>query len=185
MNDDDADYDHLILLDLAPRSNHPHVSCVSIENTGIRQVHQGRLKLSKNFRLRPIQLPIYQEKALYHIIAKTHKGCDNYDRNRATTLLNVHVFNCMKAGMLMDSIIASTVENFPCRVLKGKNFGSMNEPLSKYGASSARHQPLALSSTDTDGFATDRTSTPTSALQKKKGILCLYIYVSPICLLFN
>ncbi len=176
--DNDSDYDHLLLLDLAPRQNYPHVSCVSIENTGIRRVHHGRLKLSKGFRLRPMQLPIYKEKALYHVIAKTHKSCDNYDRNRATTLLNVHVFNCLKAGMMMDSVVASTVENFPCRLLKGKNFGAMNEPLSKYAGNSARHQAVAVSSTDTDGFATDRTSTPiTSALEKNKGIRSRQPYI--------
>ncbi len=166
--DNEADYDHLLILDLDPRPNYPHVSCVSIENTGIRQVHHGRLKLSKSFRLRPIHLPIYKEKKMYHVLAKTHKACENYDRNRATTLLNVHVFDCLKSGMIMDAVVASAVENFPCRLLKGKNFGAMNEPLSKYGGTSARHKAPVLSSSETDGFATDRTSTPiTNALQKK------------------
>ncbi len=154
-NDNDADYDHLLVLDLNPRPNYPHISCISIENTGVRNVHHGRLKLSKNFRLRPIQLPIYREKKFYHILAKTHKACTNDDRHRATTLLNQHVSDCMKTGMTLDASVASVVENYPCRVLKGKNYGAMNEPLSKYGGTSARHQPIALSSSETDGFAAE------------------------------
>ncbi len=153
--DDDNYYDYMLILDLDPRPNYPYVCCITIENTGIRDVHHGRLKLSKTFRLRPIQLPIYKEKKLYHVIAKTHKACSNDDRTRATSLVNEHVLNCLKTGMTMDSAVASTVENFPSRVLKGKNFGSMNEPTSRYVGTSARHQPLALSSSETDAFATD------------------------------
>ncbi len=170
-DDNESDYDHLLILDLDPRPYYPHVSCISIENTGIRGVHHGRLKLSKSFRLRPIQLPIYKEKKLYHVIAKTHISCANSDRTRANTLVNEHVSNCIKAGMTMDAAVASTVENFPCRVLKGKNFGAMNEPLSKYGTTSSRHQPLTLSSSETDAFASDNlTSTPKTAFPPKKGI---------------
>ncbi len=153
--DDDNYYDYMLILDLDPRPNYPYVCCITIENTGIRDVHHGRLKLSKTFRLRPIQLPIYKEKKLYHVIAKTHKACSNDDRTRATSLVNEHVLNCLKTGMTMDSAVASTVENFPSRVLKGKNFGSMNEPTSRYVGTSARHQPLALSSSETDAFASD------------------------------
>ena len=141
MTDNDADYDHLLILDLDPRQNYPYVSCVSVENTGIRDVHKGRLKLTKNFRLRALQLPIYREKKLYHVIAKTHKACNNNDRNNATAILNEQVSNCLKTGMLMDDVVASIVENFPCRLLKGKNFAAMNEPSSKYAGTSARHQP--------------------------------------------
>ncbi len=163
MEDSDKDYDHLLILDLDPRPNYPHVCCVTVENTGIRGVHHGRLKLTKNFRLRPIQLPIYKEKKLFHVIAKTHKACNNDDRHRATTLVNEHVFNCIKTGMTMDATVASSIENFPCRVLKEKNFAAMNEPVSKYIGTSARHQPLALSSSETDATA----STPKTAFPSK------------------
>ncbi len=169
MEDSDSDYDHLLIFDLSPRPNYPHISCVSIENTGIRKVHHGRLKLSKSFRLRPIQLPIYREKKLYHVVAKTHKACNTNDRNRANQLANEHVTNCLKTGMTLDAVVASTVENFPCRVLKGKNFGAMNEPLNKYVGTSLRHQPLPISSSETDAFATDSqlSSTPKTAFPRK------------------
>ena len=148
--DNDEDYDHLLILDVDPRPNYPYVCCVSVANTGIKGVHHGRLKLSKNFRLRPIELPIYREKKQFHVIAKTHKSCSSNDRNRATALVNEHISNCVKTGMTMDSTVASTIENYPCRVLKGRNFGAMNEPTSKYIGTSARHMPLALSSSETD-----------------------------------
>ena len=169
MDDSDDNYDHLLLLDVAPRQNYPHVNCITIENTGIRTVHHGRLKLSKSFRLRPIQLPIYREKKLYHVIAKTHRACNNNDRNRANQLVNEHVTSCLKVGMTMDAVVASAVENFPCRVLKGMNFGAMNEPLNKYVGTSSRHQAPPLSSSETDGFATESilSSTPKTAFPRK------------------
>ena len=171
--DDDKDYDHLLVLDLDPRPNYPHVCCVSIENTGIRDVHHGRLKLSKSFRLRPINLPIYKEKQLFHIIAKTHKSCNNDDRNRATSLVNEHVFNCLKADMAMDTAVRSIVENFPSRVLKGMNFGAMNEPLSRYTGTSARHQLPALSSSETDAFADN----PKTAFPRTYIHIYIFIYM--------
>ncbi len=164
--DDENDYDHLLVLDLDPRPSYPHVCCITVENTGIRNVHQGRLKLSKNFRLRPIHLPIYREKKLYHVIAKTHKSCNSDDRNRATSLVNAHIVNCLKTGMALDTAVKSAVENFPCRVLKGKNFGAMNEPSSRYTGTSARHQAPILSSSETDAFASD---VPKTAFPPKAG----------------
>ncbi len=164
MDENDADYDHLLILDLEPRSNYPYVCCVTIANTGIRGVHHGRLKLSKTFRLRPIRLPIYREKKLFHAIAKTHIACSSDDRNRATCAVNEHVFHCLKTGMTMDVVVASVVENYPSRVLKGKNFAAMNEPSSKYVGTSARHQALALSSSETDALST---STPKTAFPRK------------------
>ncbi len=177
----DDDYNYLLILDLDPRNNIPHCSCITIDNTGIRSVHHGRLKLSKNFRLRPIQLPIYREKKMYHVIAKAHKSCTNDERNRANMLVNEHVSNCLKAGMTMDATVSSTVEKFPCRVLKGRNFGEMNEPLSRYGASSARHKPPVISSSDTDAFASDHaSSTPKTAFPSKGRLVfnSLHIYLA-------
>ncbi len=178
MEDNEADYDHLLIFDLDPRQNYPYVCCISVENTGIRDVHHGRLKLSKSFRARPLQLPIYKEKKLYHVIAKTHKACNNNDRNRATSLINAHVFNCLKTGMTVKAAVSSTIENFPSRVLKGKNFGSMNEPLSKYTGTSARHQPPPISSSETDALERDLqlSSTPKTAFPPK-GTYTNVIYI--------
>ncbi len=159
MNDQesDADYTHLLVLDLERRPNFPHVQCVSIANSGILTVHKGRLKLSRNFRLRALHLPIYGEEThMYNVIAKCHKNCNSNDRNRATAALNDFVTTGLRTRMTLDAVMASVVEMFPCRVLNNKDFTNHNAPLTKYGASSARFKPLsAISSSETDPAATD------------------------------
>ncbi len=159
MSDDhDNLYTHLLLLDLDRRPNYPYVQCVSIENSGIRSVHKGRLKLSRNFRLRAIDLPTYgAERHMYHIVAKCHKDCSTNDRNRACTALNDFVTNALKTHMTIDGVMASIVEIFPSRVLQNKDFQNHNAPLTKYGSSSARFKGLAaISSSETDAMLTTK-----------------------------
>ena len=155
--DDDADYTHLLVLDLERRPNFPYVQCVTITNSGIRTVHQGRLKLSRSFRVRPLHLPIYGEEThMYHIIAKCHKNSNANDRNRATAALNDFVTKSLKTHMTLEAAVSSLVEMFPSRVLYNKDYSNQNAPLTKYGASSARFKGLlALSSSETDQLATD------------------------------
>ncbi len=154
--DNDEDYTHLLVMDLQRRPNYPTVQCVSITNSGIRSVHKGRIKLSRNFRLRPLHLPIYgDERHMYNVIAKCHKFCTSEDRNRATSALNDFVTNALKTHMTLDAIVAAIVEVFPCRVLRNKDFSSQNAPLTKYATKSARFKDLSvMSSSETDQFAT-------------------------------
>ncbi len=166
MNDDATSYDHVLLLDLDPAPDFPHASHEPIARHGIEEAAGGRLKLSRNFRLRPIKLGIYAEPHWYHIIAKFDTRCTLSDRIKATRAVNVHIREARKTLHSMDAIVKSVVEQFPCRVVRGLNYEDHNNPTSKFGTSARRKVNTQFSSSETDANAIQKPQTPP---KKKRG----------------
>ena len=141
------EYDSVLIVDLSPCPNYPHTSYETLQKCGL---DEGKVKLSRNFRLRPLRLPIYEEEHLYHVIAKIDKRCTTSDKDRAKTAVNNHITNGKKARLTMDAIILSVVEAFPSRVVKGLDFSANNEPMSKYGTSKRAKVNTQFSSSETE-----------------------------------
>ena len=162
MADDATSYDALLLVDLNPPPNYQHASYENIAKCGIDKVLAGtKLKLSRSFRLRPLSLPIYENRHKHHVVAKIDARCNTSDRQAATRFVNEHIRNTKRANITMDAIILSVVETFPSRVVKGLNYDAKNEPISKFGTSSRRKIQTQFSSSDTDTMhvqASERTN---------------------------
>ncbi len=148
--EDSTTYDRVILIDLQPFPEFPHASCESIDKYDMETVAGGRLKLSRNFRLRPISIKIYQEPHVYHIVSKVDIRCSNVERARATGAVNAHIRKLKKNMMPMDDIVKSVVETFPARVIRGLNFAENNAPMSKFATSARMRPPTQFSSSETD-----------------------------------
>ena len=142
-------YSHLVLLDLDPPPNLPHVYCETVERSGVLDVLKGRLKMTPAMRLRPLVLPIYETPHTYHILAKVDSDCSLTDRNRATSLIHEYVISGVRAGRTLDAIVRSVVQMFPSRVIKGRNYECNNDPQNRLGTS-ARFKLKTFSSSDTD-----------------------------------
>ncbi len=166
--DDSTSYDSVIIVDLDPPQNYPHASYDTIDRLGLEK--EGKLKLSRNFRLRAIRLPIYEHAHFHHVIAKIDTRCTTSDKQNATRSVNEHIRNAKKANMTMDAVLQSVVETFPSRVVKGLNYDAHNEPISKFGTSSRRKINTQFSSSDTDGVQANHHETiaKKAAAKKKK-----------------
>ncbi len=163
--DDSTSYDAVLLVDFDPPPHLPFASYESLAKCGIDTA--TKLKLSRNFRLRPQHLPIYENVHSHHIVAKIDVRCSTNDRQNAARFVNEHIRNALKANMTTDAIILSVVETFPSRVVKGLNYGAMNEPISKFGTSSKRAIPTQFSSSETDGILNEQVGKKKKKQSKK------------------
>ncbi len=145
-----TEYDCVLIVDLDPQPNYPHASVEAMKDCGL---DPNKLKLSRNFRLRAMRLPIYEDEHLYHVVAKIDKRCSTNDKNNARRSVNEHIANAKRAKLTMDAIMQSVVEAFPSRVVKGLNYDANNEPQSKYGTSNRLRVNTKFSSSDTDCVA--------------------------------
>ncbi len=145
----DTTYSHVILFDVDPSPNQPHVYCETIPRSGVTSVLSSRLKLTENLRQKPIELPIYETPHCYYVVAKVDADCSMLERNRATNAVYEHVLEALQQDMAMAEIARSIVKEFPGRVIKGKNYAEHNAPSNRLGTSS-RFKPKNFSSSDTD-----------------------------------
>ncbi len=149
-------YDHVLLIDLTPIPPHLHADCYTIKNSGIESVHKGDLKLTRAFRMRPLELPIYEppDSHLYHVLAKVDSICNNEDRVRAARAVNDYLKEVIRTGETLQAAVESAIDNFPCRVLRGLNFANANEPYTKLGTSSRYKKIVSCTDTDNDASVT-------------------------------
>ncbi len=110
-------YDRVMLLDLNPRPDYPHVVCVSYANSGIPLTELENARFTREFRLSARDLPIYDEDGhVYFLLAKVESDCDARDQHRATQALNDFVTERKKAGLRLDKVPEAVVDGFKSRV---------------------------------------------------------------------
>ncbi len=118
--------------------------------------------MTRNLRLRPLRLPIYEDPPhQYHLIAKVDGDCSNDDRKKASSAVNAVIDAMKKTNTPMDEIISSIVQTFPSHVLKGYNYSANNSPNSLIASSSRFKSKLNLvSASDSDAAATSSSKKP-------------------------
>ncbi len=142
-------YSHVILFDVDPAPNQPHVYCETMERSKIETVVNGRLKMTEALRTRPIELPIYDPPHSYYFLAKVDSDCSMLERNRARSAIQDHVMQGLRQGLSMSDLASSAVKAFPSRVIKGRNYVASNAPATRLGTS-ARFTPKVVSSSESD-----------------------------------
>ncbi len=141
-----AQYDFVLLCDLAPEPGFPHVYPESIERASLPADIPKDFKLTKDLRLTVIRLPIYADCHYYHIIAKIEMGSTCNERNRAARAVNDFLSNQLKAGCRLDEAVEQVIEAFPPRVLKRQMYvpkGEYQPP--SYTSQRSRQRPMVSS----------------------------------------
>ncbi len=114
---DRVTYDRLLLLDLYPGPNHPHVSAVSFRNSGIAPQLLENMKLTRELRLQGRDLPIYQDPGHeYYIVAKVETSCTRSEEGRAVANVNEYVYEILRSRVKLHDVQTYVVDNFKSRV---------------------------------------------------------------------
>ncbi len=110
-------YDRILLLDLNPNPDYPHVTCVSYANSGIPAPDLDSARFNRDFRLTARDLPIYDTPGhVYFIVAKVESDCVAAEEQRATQAVNTFVAERRRAGVRLDRIPQEVVDGFKSRV---------------------------------------------------------------------
>ncbi len=143
-------YSHLFLFDFTPIPPYQHVSCMPIAKCGLDPETSSNLKLTRAFRLAHRLLDIYEERHTYIIVAKADSDCDNYDRNRAVSLLNDFVYEKLRCGLRIDLLAEQIVDTFDSRLIKLVPYvAKEDKPPQPRPVKSIRKRPV-FSSSDAD-----------------------------------
>ncbi len=151
MMTDRVTYDRILLLDLYPNADYPHVTCVSFANTGIPVEQLENLKMTKEARLQTRFLPIYPEPGHeYYVVAKVETECYRSEEARAASNVNNFIQEHLRAGIRIQDMVPHVVDNFRGRVQRLVPYVRKAERGEyKLVVSSSRKRP-AVSSSDMD-----------------------------------
>ena len=118
MDGERVTYDRVLLLDLYPNSDYPHVTVVSFRNVGIPVPQLEVMKMTRDIRLQPRALPIYgpDDSHVFYIIAKMESDVDRTEEGRAATAVNEFIKEHLRAGIRLVDIPDLVVSNFCGRV---------------------------------------------------------------------
>ncbi len=151
---DRVTYDRVLLLDLYPNSDYPHVTVVSFANTGIPVAQLESMKMTRDVRLQPRDLPIYGDDTHeYYIIAKIESDCDRREEGRASYAVNEFVHEHLRLGIRIQDLPVYIVDNFRGRVQRRVTYVRKSEvdAVHTVAPSSFRKRPM-VSSSDPEGL---------------------------------
>ncbi len=149
MDRDRVTYDRVLLLDLYPNPDYPHVTVVSFKNVGIPVNQLEGMKMTREVRLQPRQLPIYDDDThLFYIIAKLESDVDRTEEGRATSAVNDFIKEHLRAGIRLVDIPAQVVSNFRGRVQRRVYYLRKSEQGQRHtvAPSKSRRRPIVSSS---------------------------------------
>ncbi len=145
-------YDRVLLLDLYPGPNYPHVTVVSFHKTGIPVALLESAKLTRELRMAARDLPIYPDPGHeYYIVAKMEVKCDRTEEARAVRAVNEFVQELLRAGRDLHDLQEEIVDNFKGRVQHLIPYVRKDERDEQRTFKSSSRRREAISSSDPEG----------------------------------
>ncbi len=148
---DRVTYDRVLLMDTNPGPNYPYVTVVSFNKVGIPVRLLENMKLTRELRLQPRQLPIYPDPGhVYYILAKFESAVDRTEELRAVSAVNEFVTEFLRAGTHLKDIPRQVVDNFKSRVQRLVPYVRLSERGEHRKITSRYRKRLPASSSDPD-----------------------------------
>ncbi len=164
-NTDRVTYNRMLLLDLYPGPDYPHVTVVSFEKTGIPVTLLRNLKLTRELRLQPRNLPIYADPGHEHyLVAKVESDVNRTEELRAAQAVNEFIRDRLKKGVSIQEMQRHIVDNFRSRVQKLVPFVSKENQGDQKRNTSRFRQRVPVSSSDFDLSANEAGAAAARAL---------------------
>ena len=164
-------YDRLLLLDLNPKPDYPHVTCVSYANSGLPVVELESSRFTREFRLTARDLPIYDGPGhVYYVMAKMESDCTAAEEHRATHAINEFVAERRKAGVRLDRLPDEIADNFKSRVQRRVPYVHKDDrDVCPAPRQTARRKRPMVSSSDPEGPAAPPPPAKTLGIAARKG----------------
>ncbi len=155
-------YDRVLLMDINPGPNYPHVTAVSFEKTGIPVRLLESIKMTREIRLQPRDLPIYPDPGHeYYLIAKLERDVTRAEELRAVGAVNSFIAEFQKAGISLKDVVRQIVDNFKGRVQRLVPYVRKSERGDHRPVKSSFRKRPAVSSSDLEVSASEATGLKT------------------------
>ncbi len=161
-------YDRVLLLDLYPGPNYPHVTVVSFGKTGIPVEQLQSTKLTRELRLAARDLPIYPDPGHeYYIVAKMEAKCDRTEEARAARSVNDYIRDHLRAGRSLQTVQEFIVDNFKGRVQHQIPYVKKEDRAEQRTSKSMSRRRLQVSSSDPENARTTKPVNLSTILKRK------------------